>query len=278
MARTSGLRRAVAPGRTEPAKPSQTSGSEFPEADHLDRLIHERLRLGIVSALAANAALTFTDLKRLLKTTDGNLSVHAGSSKRPATCYARRPSKDERPGLSSAHPGRQNRPEPLSGSHGSRDSGRAEAGQSSRIGKSIPALIRESFPTAPSFRHVYIASCTDAELVAASPRAATGRRSTPSSSATSTWCSGPRLRLRRTARRPKTPRRRRFIRAFRRIGDVSRRFEPEDVAAGHRVARGHLQAALDHLEACVAWSRRRDDAPFDPPSGRGARKRAPMHA
>ncbi len=43
----------------------------------LDRLIHERLRLGIVSALAVNDALSFNDLKRLLKTTDGNLSVHA---------------------------------------------------------------------------------------------------------------------------------------------------------------------------------------------------------
>ena len=43
----------------------------------LDRLIHERMRLGIVSALAANSSLTFNDLKRLLKTTDGNLSVHA---------------------------------------------------------------------------------------------------------------------------------------------------------------------------------------------------------
>jgi DNA-binding HxlR family transcriptional regulator len=43
----------------------------------LDRLIHERIRLGIVSALAANSSLTFNDLKRLLKTTDGNLSVHA---------------------------------------------------------------------------------------------------------------------------------------------------------------------------------------------------------
>ncbi len=43
----------------------------------LDRLIHERVRLGIVSALAANDSLTFNDLKKLLKTTDGNLSVHA---------------------------------------------------------------------------------------------------------------------------------------------------------------------------------------------------------
>jgi DNA-binding MarR family transcriptional regulator len=43
----------------------------------LDRLIHERLRLGIVSALAVNQRLTFSDLKALLRTTDGNLSVHA---------------------------------------------------------------------------------------------------------------------------------------------------------------------------------------------------------
>jgi DNA-binding HxlR family transcriptional regulator len=43
----------------------------------LDRLIHERMRLGIVSALAVNHHLSFNDLKRLLKTTDGNLSVHA---------------------------------------------------------------------------------------------------------------------------------------------------------------------------------------------------------
>lgn len=43
----------------------------------LDRLIHERMRLAIVSALAVNEALAFNDLKRLLDTTDGNLSVHA---------------------------------------------------------------------------------------------------------------------------------------------------------------------------------------------------------
>jgi DNA-binding HxlR family transcriptional regulator len=46
-------------------------------APELDRLIHERLRLGIVSALAANDSLTFNDLKALMSTTDGNLSVHA---------------------------------------------------------------------------------------------------------------------------------------------------------------------------------------------------------
>ena len=48
-----------------------------PGADALDRLIHERLRLGIVSALAVNDSLSFSDLKKLMNTTDGNLSVHA---------------------------------------------------------------------------------------------------------------------------------------------------------------------------------------------------------
>ena len=48
-----------------------------PTAAELDRLIHERMRLGIVSALAANESLSFNDLKKLLSTTDGNLSVHA---------------------------------------------------------------------------------------------------------------------------------------------------------------------------------------------------------
>lgn len=43
----------------------------------LDRLIHERMRLGIVSALAVNESLTFTDLRDMLSTTDGNVSVHA---------------------------------------------------------------------------------------------------------------------------------------------------------------------------------------------------------
>ena len=52
----------------------QRIAGEIPE---LDRLIHERIRLGIISALAVNDSLSFNDLKRLLHTTDGNLSVHA---------------------------------------------------------------------------------------------------------------------------------------------------------------------------------------------------------
>jgi DNA-binding HxlR family transcriptional regulator len=55
----------------------QTRGGESEGALALDRLIHERMRLGIVSALAVNDTLTFNDLKRLMQTTDGNLSVHA---------------------------------------------------------------------------------------------------------------------------------------------------------------------------------------------------------
>ncbi len=43
----------------------------------LDRLIHERMRLGVVSALAVNQTLSFNELKKLMKTTDGNLSIHA---------------------------------------------------------------------------------------------------------------------------------------------------------------------------------------------------------
>jgi DNA-binding MarR family transcriptional regulator len=57
--------------------PRETRRGANREALKLDRLIHERLRLGIVSALAANESLGFGDLKELLQTTDGNLSVHA---------------------------------------------------------------------------------------------------------------------------------------------------------------------------------------------------------
>jgi DNA-binding HxlR family transcriptional regulator len=57
--------------------PRDTRVVQKSAAPNLDRLIHERLRLGIISALAANSSLTFSDLKRLMSTTDGNLSVHA---------------------------------------------------------------------------------------------------------------------------------------------------------------------------------------------------------
>lgn len=62
--------------REDGPSPVRSAASQ-PVSVPLDRLIHERIRLGIVSALAVNRALTFNELKALLKTTDGNLSVHA---------------------------------------------------------------------------------------------------------------------------------------------------------------------------------------------------------
>jgi DNA-binding HxlR family transcriptional regulator len=62
--------------REEGPSPVRSAASQ-PVSVPLDRLIHERIRLGIVSALAVNRSLTFNELKALLKTTDGNLSVHA---------------------------------------------------------------------------------------------------------------------------------------------------------------------------------------------------------
>ena len=59
------------------AGPRDIRGKARSLAPDLDRLIHERLRLGIISALAANESLTFGDLKSFMNTTDGNLSVHA---------------------------------------------------------------------------------------------------------------------------------------------------------------------------------------------------------
>lgn len=65
-------------GKVGAAGRHQRHASEWiMELPELDRLIHERIRLGIVSALATNESLSFNDLKRILKTTDGNLSVHA---------------------------------------------------------------------------------------------------------------------------------------------------------------------------------------------------------
>ena len=71
----------ASPQRRKPARlgslPRPGAPRHAPALPELDRLIHERIRLGIVSALASNGSLSFNDLKRILKTTDGNLSVHA---------------------------------------------------------------------------------------------------------------------------------------------------------------------------------------------------------
>ena len=75
MAKSSTIRQERTPRENAPA--TARPAASQPVASSLDRLIHERIRLGIVSALAVNRALTFNELKALLKTSDGNLSVHA---------------------------------------------------------------------------------------------------------------------------------------------------------------------------------------------------------
>lgn len=75
MARSSTIRQERVTRSQEPS--AARGAASQPVSADLDRLIHERIRLGIVSALAVNRSLTFNELKALLKTTDGNLSVHA---------------------------------------------------------------------------------------------------------------------------------------------------------------------------------------------------------
>ena len=71
MARNLALKKDSAPEPLKVASAAERVSGE------LDKVIHERMRLGIISALAANEKLSFSDLKSLLNTTDGNISVHA---------------------------------------------------------------------------------------------------------------------------------------------------------------------------------------------------------
>jgi DNA-binding transcriptional ArsR family regulator len=76
MARPQTLRTRGRRSKPEEARPGRSRARES-SVSELDRVIHERMRLAIVSALAANEALSFRELKNLLQATDGNLSVHA---------------------------------------------------------------------------------------------------------------------------------------------------------------------------------------------------------
>jgi DNA-binding MarR family transcriptional regulator len=71
------MNRATNKKTTEPRQTPRPPKKADAPAMELDRVIHERLRLGILSALAVNSSMTFNELKSVLKTTDGNLSVHA---------------------------------------------------------------------------------------------------------------------------------------------------------------------------------------------------------
>ncbi len=77
MAKQQALKREQTKAHTE-EKRLRSVHANVPKSMHeIDRLIHERLRLGIISALAVNDSLSFNELKHMVKTTDGNLSVHA---------------------------------------------------------------------------------------------------------------------------------------------------------------------------------------------------------
>ena len=71
------LKRETRKARVEKRKLREVARRTPSTMHELDRLIHERLRLGIISALAVNDSLTFNELKHMVKTSDGNLSVHA---------------------------------------------------------------------------------------------------------------------------------------------------------------------------------------------------------
>jgi DNA-binding HxlR family transcriptional regulator len=77
MARTAEAAAAAKPRISKSGKAANEQETVEQALPNLDRIIHERMRLGIISALAVNETLTFNELKKLLQTTDGNLSVHA---------------------------------------------------------------------------------------------------------------------------------------------------------------------------------------------------------
>jgi len=78
VAKQAALRREISKDQHEKQKLQGVHDGGAPHSAHeIDRMIHERLRLGIISALAANKSLTFNELKHTVKTTDGNLGVHA---------------------------------------------------------------------------------------------------------------------------------------------------------------------------------------------------------
>ncbi len=77
MAKQQALRREPRKEQTEKQRLRGVHGGAPRSMHEIDRMIHERLRLGIISALAVNESLTFNELKHTVKTSDGNLSVHA---------------------------------------------------------------------------------------------------------------------------------------------------------------------------------------------------------
>ena len=145
MADSSAARRQRSEGRRRDARARRSAGGRGAAGGSasLDNLIHHRIRLGIVSALAAVESLTFNEIKALLETTDGNLSVHARKLEEAdyVTCTktfdSRRPRTEYR-----AHPGGPARARPVSDPHGSVDPGNARHAQALRV---APIFLRGDF-------------------------------------------------------------------------------------------------------------------------------------
>ena len=124
VAKQQALRRETRKTRTENQRLRGVHGGAPKSAHEIDRLIHERLRLGIISALAVNDSLTFNELKNLVKTTDGNLSVHARKLEDAGYVKVfRRAHSEDRIQLDGCGPARVGT---LSRSHGSVDRPNAE--------------------------------------------------------------------------------------------------------------------------------------------------------
>ncbi len=105
------------------SEPGPELFSPAKSATQLDRLIHERLRLGILSALAAEKSLTFSELKTLLGSTDGNLSVHARKLEEAELYHLRERLRGTGAALRIPdHIGGAQGPRKVSGSHGNADS------------------------------------------------------------------------------------------------------------------------------------------------------------
>jgi len=77
VAKQSALKRIPNKEQSQKQKLNAMHGGAPHSAREIDRMIHERLRLGIISALATHQSMTFNELKTTVKTSDGNLSVHA---------------------------------------------------------------------------------------------------------------------------------------------------------------------------------------------------------
>ena len=200
-AKSGAYRRERAEGDERSKRTARRRAAPENTATNLDRLIHERTRLAIVSALAVNESLTFNELKQLLRATDGNLSVHArkfedagylGCTK---SFDGRMPKTEYR--LTRRRPPRARK---ISESHGSSDPRHAR-----RLGSQIflpgYSMNKSTLKIIPSTRKLHVAILLDGNgrwassrgLVAPKAIAPESKPSAASSAPLPAWASAPSL-------------------------------------------------------------------------------------